>query len=78
MGAPVHDWNKVVNALQNDNNANDNVDDTDDAILFMERLWALLLSPRIPEIDQLSLLRQDFAGSQGYYLHEGMVSMKRK
>jgi hypothetical protein len=37
LAAPVHDWNKVVNALQNENN-------NDDAIMFMERLWAHLLS----------------------------------
>jgi hypothetical protein len=37
LAAPVHDWNKVVNALQNENN-------NDDAIMFMEPLWADLLS----------------------------------
>jgi hypothetical protein len=37
-----------------------------------------LVVPTIPEVDQLALLRQDFAVSQGNSLYEGMVSMIRK
>jgi hypothetical protein len=67
LAAPVHDWNKVVDVLQDD----------DDAIRFMERLWALLLSPAMPENDQKAVLRQDFTVSQRKF-YEGMVSIVRK